>query len=111
MVRHLWLSFLESAEDSTNVIYPFSHSNLWNNIIQMAFYTEEIISSAVDSGLPRTSRLENGSGESFSALRSLIIKTKSLDDVPLSKTTFCLQNNLLSSLLRLSSEYVEFKLD
>ena len=86
-MRHLWLNFLENVEDSTNVIYPFSHSNLWNNIIQVAFYTEEIVSSAVESGLPKLSRFEPRS-DSFSPLRNIITKTKSIDEIPLSKKFF-----------------------
>lgn len=84
-MRHLWLSLLESLEDTSKMMYPSSRSNLWNNLIQVGYYTEEIISSAFDSGLSHLAKLEIGL-ESLSPLRSLLTKVTPEANIPYSTT-------------------------
>jgi len=65
------------------MIYPFTYSNLWNNLIQAAFYTEEIISSAFDFNLSHI--LKRNDADNFSSLRNLILRLDANEIAPYSK--------------------------
>ena len=82
LVRHLWLNFLESINDAPdNAKIPLD-SPFWVNIQQVAFYTQEIIVSALASE-ELTSRKPEAS--KISNIANVITKLQPGEDFPYSR--------------------------
>lgn len=80
-MRHLWLNFLESINDAPdNAKIPLD-SPFWTNIQQVAFYTQEIVASALTSEDLNSRQKE---ANKISSLANVITKLQSGEDFPYS---------------------------
>ncbi len=84
LLRHLWQNLLESLFDSSHMIRPSLNSNLWRNLIQITYFTQDIITSAYHESILKVVNNE-GEEEYISSLGGVLNKLTPDEDFPYSK--------------------------